>query len=243
MIVAVLIATIFSSAGAAPAQDDFKLPPPATAPQSPLQLWATHYYVHTATELPEGVPLRNKAGEALTGPVSPRDWCLGAIEGTVQVGKDMTLNYAGAAGKSQVDCAAVLKINPVKQPWITSTGKSYFTKARGAYGDGVAGFVLVPLRTIAVDRKKIAYGTVLYIPQARGLDIATSSTASFKHDGYFFAGDTGGAIKGNHIDVFCGNKSESCLPALIKSDSKQTFEAFVVNDPQIKATLQALHKP
>ena len=181
----------------------------------------------------------------MSDPVSPRDWCLAAIEGTVRVTlKDdaRTLNYGGLGAKSLVDCAAVLKINPVKKPWIASTGKSYFGRAVGPFGDGVAGYKLVPYRTIAVDKKIIPYGTVIYIPSARGSQINSMPNGSIKHDGYFFAGDTGGAIKGNHIDTFCGATSSNCLPSFITSDSAKTVEAFVVKDAAVIETLRARQK-
>jgi 3D domain len=63
-----------------------------------------------------------------------------------------------------------------------------------------------------------------------------------KHDGFFFAADTGGAIKSNHIDVFCGVVASNCLPTLVASDPAKTFEALVVNDAAVVEALRALHK-
>lgn len=225
-------------------QADFNLPAPAGDPGPKLQLWSTHYFVHVAAPSPSGIPFRDKSGQALSDPVSPRDWCLAAIEGTVRtsLGDDArTLNYGGVGAKSSVDCAAILKINPVTKPWITSTGKSYFTRAIGPFGDGVAGYKLVPYRTLAVDKSVIPYGTVLYIPAAKGTEIAAPA-GTVTHDGYFLAADTGGAIKGHHIDTFCGVTPTNCLPSFISSDATKTFDAFVVKDAAVIQALRALHK-
>lgn len=226
-------------------QADFDLPALSNERGPKLELWSTRYFVHVAASSPLGITLKDKHGNVLSDPVSPRDWCLAAIEGTVRVAlKDdaRTLNYGGVSAQSQVDCAAVLKINPVKHPWIKSTGKSFFGLAMGSFGDGVAGYKLVPYRTIAVDKSVIPYGTVIYIPSARGSEVSLSSSGKFKHDGYFFAADTGGAIKGNHIDIFCGVTSSNCLPDLITSDSTKRFKAFLVSDSAVVEALRARHK-
>ena len=235
------------SAGTHAGQDpsDFSIPAPAPDAMKSQQLWATHYFVHAALSVPNGVPFRDKSGKAISDGVPPRDWCLAAIEGTVHAGlsgEPRTLNYGGAGAKVQVDCASVLKINPLTKPWITSTGKSYFTKAIGTYGDGVAGYRLVPFRTVAVDRKTFPYGTAIFIPKARGVEIELPSGATAKHDGYFFAGDTGGAIKGSQIDIFCGITNKNCLPQFVKSDEGAKFEAVVVTDKAIIERLAKMHK-
>ncbi|WP_371133316.1 3D domain-containing protein [Pseudomonas sp.] len=65
-----------------------------------------------------------------------------------------------------------------------------------------------------------------------------------KHDDYFFSGDTGGAIKGSHIDVFCETKSKNCLPGIIRGDGgKNEFEARVVSDPNVVEFLLNKHRP
>jgi|CXWL01.1.fsa_nt_gi 3D (Asp-Asp-Asp) domain-containing protein len=241
-----LIAVCAFATAARAGQEDFSMPPPSVLGVAGLNLWATHYYVHVAAETPTGFPLRDKFGNALTGNLSPKDWCRGAIEGTIQVGSAgrlKTLNYAGARGKVQVDCAATLKIDPKTKPWISSVGKSFFSSAKGPFGDGVGGFVLVQYRTIAVDPTQIPFGTALYIPKARGVEITIVPGVTVRHDGYFFAADTGGAIKGHHIDVFCGASSLNCFPSFITSDEKMGFEASIVTDETLVSKLKGYHKP
>ena len=167
------------------------------------RLWATYYHIWHATEVASGVALLDKNNQKISGFISQRDWCMGAIEGTILVtkadGSVQTYNYADHKGAQQVDCSKVLNINPINKPWITSTGKSRYRVARGTYGDGVLNYKLIPYRTIAVDKKAVSYGSVVYIPQARGTTITLPSGASAIHDGFFYAADTGGAIKGKHF--------------------------------------------
>jgi 3D (Asp-Asp-Asp) domain-containing protein len=228
----------------------FSLPAPTTAAQGPaaLQLWATHYYVHQAQAAApgtSGVPLLDQAGRVLSRPISAKDWCGAAIEGTVQVpgpdGSPRTLNYAGTGNAPQVDCASATGINPNAKPWILATGRSHFSAARGPFGDGVAGYQLVPFRTVAVDRKTLPYGTVIFVPAARGVAIQLPDGRKLAHDGYFFAGDTGGAIQGTHIDVFCGVQAGNCFPGFVKSQASTGFAAQVVADEAIAQALRSAH--
>jgi hypothetical protein len=65
------------------------------------------------------VPFKDKAEKPLSDAVTPRDWFLAAIEGTVQAtyqGVVKTLNFGGVGSTSHLDCAAVLKIDPKKKP-------------------------------------------------------------------------------------------------------------------------------
>ena len=98
---------------------------------------------------------------------------------------------------------------------------------------------LVPYRTIAVDRRRIKRGTVLFIPDLRG-QIFYQDGLPFAHDGYVVATDTGGAIKGNHIDVFVDDIETTPFPDLIGSHPSKTFKAYKVgkNHPAVKALKQ-----
>lgn len=241
-----LTLAMFSTATCyAQGQTEFSIPKPAEADDS-LALWATHYYVHSAPAVSTGIAFTSRAGVPVSDTVSPRDWCLGAIEGTVRVtfnGEPRTLNFAGVGTKSHVDCAAVLRQSTLKNPWIGAVGKTYFAQAKGAYGDGVRGFRLVPFRTVAVDKQTIPFGSVIYISAARDVEVVLPSGETVKHDGYFFAGDTGGAIKGEHIDVFCGITNKNCLPAVVKNSKESTFKATIVRDPHIVKLLTDMHRP
>ncbi|WP_286939553.1 3D domain-containing protein [Achromobacter sp. UBA4530] len=225
-------------------QADFSLPAPDVATVKQHNLWATHYFVYAASASPDGIPFVDKAGNPISDNVSQKDWCLAAIEGTVQVsmnGKLRTLNYGGTRTDAQVDCAAVLGIDPAIKPWITKTGHSYFRAAVGKYGDGGSNYRLIPFRTVAVDKNVFPFGTVFFIPDAKGVSVTLPSGRVVYHDGYFFAADTGGAIKGNHIDVFCGTSAQNCFPGFITSNSDKTFVAMEISDAAVKDVLEAMH--
>jgi 3D (Asp-Asp-Asp) domain-containing protein len=227
-------------------QDRFSLPSPKLENARKLSLWATHYYLYPAMPAtPDGVRFRDRNGTPLSDPVSPLNWCRGAIEGSIRTTKDgqlRTINFAGTKTDSQVDCAQVLSISPNQKPWIISTGKSYFAPSIGNWGDGVNGFRLAPFRSAAVDKSLIPYGSVIFIPSLRGQRLQLQTGQSVIHDGYLFAADTGGAIKGNHIDIFCGDTVKNCMPTLIKSDQSKVFDAFIMNSPELASELRKLHQ-
>ena len=65
------------------------------------------------------------------------------------------------------------------------------------------------MRTVAVDRRLIAARSVLFIKETVGLTMPDGSA----HDGYWYASDIGGAIKGQRIDLFTGSGAGSMRPA------------------------------
>ena len=133
-----------------------------------------------------------------------------------------------------VDCKKIFK---------PDVSKSKFRQAVGPYGDGLDQYILSPYRTIATDQTKLPIGTVIYIPAARGAQIKLASGRIIIHDGYFFSGDKGGAIKDNHIDVFIGTDSSANYFPWIKSNAGKTFEAYIVTDKTIISELIDLHLP
>jgi 3D (Asp-Asp-Asp) domain-containing protein len=118
---------------------------------------------------------------------------------------------------------------------------SRFKAVAAPFGLGTGGYQLVPFRTIAVDRSQIPLGSVIYIPAARGVSITLPSGEQVLHDGYFFAADVGGAIRGNHIDVFIGVADRNPFP-FVKSRASGSFEAYLVEDPEISRILTAMHR-
>lgn len=242
----VLFPLLLCAATSAAAQDTFPLPPADLASAKHVRLWATHYNVHPAIATTAGTPLLGKDGTAIGPMLSPRDWCLAALEGTVAVTSDTgttTYNYAGKAADAQVDCVQVLALDPAGKPWAGALGRSRFKPSRGPYGEGAGDFDLVPYRTIAVDPATLPLGTVLYVPDARGVTVTLPDGTRVVHDGYFFAADTGGAIKRTHIDMFCGIATTNCFPGVAHSDPAKTFDAWVVDDAEATRFLSGLHRP
>ncbi|HEY4029109.1 MAG TPA: 3D domain-containing protein [Caulobacteraceae bacterium] len=76
----------------------------------------------------------------------------------------------------------------------------YHTGVRGIGQRDSLGCRLQPMRTVAVDPRVFPRHSVLFIKETVGLKMPDGSS----HDGYWYASDVGGAIKGARIDLFTG---------------------------------------
>jgi 3D (Asp-Asp-Asp) domain-containing protein len=76
----------------------------------------------------------------------------------------------------------------------------YHAGARGVGLKDSLGCRLAPMRTVAVDPTVFPRHSVLYIKETVGLKLPDGSA----HDGYWYASDVGGGIKGQRIDLFTG---------------------------------------
>jgi len=226
--------------------DDFKLPAP-TGTNPKLSLWATQYYVHQAMDTAPGggIQLTDDNDDPLGMALGHADWCDAALEGTVTIdreGEFHTLNYSGRGRKDLVDCSKRFKSLSAKT--VNALGHTTFVEVPkdAPYGLGARpSYRLVPSRSIAVDRKTIPLGTVIYVPALRGVTFEMPDGSKVTHDGYFMAVDVGGAIKGNHIDVFTGTMTANPAPGVITSTASGKFEARIITDPKIVDYLKALH--
>ena len=68
---------------------------------------------------------------------------------------------------------------------------------------GANGYTLTELKSVAVDPSLINVGSTLYIPDADDMPVGNN----LFHDGVFRAHDIGSAVKGQHLDVYLGLKS------------------------------------
>lgn len=84
----------------------------------------------------------------------------------------------------------------------------YHAGAKGVGNLDALGCKVVAMRTAAVDRNLIPKGSILFIKETVGLKMPDGS----RHDGYWYASDTGGAIKGKRIDLFTGFSAASMNP-------------------------------
>lgn len=215
-------------------------PPPKKRGRS-LNLWATNYYtliVQNKGEQNSRHPLYNHLDIPIShkgevSKLSKRRWCSAGIEGSVRIayknGDIIAYNYHRTGRQ--------IRVGRKRRAYEVVK----FRKAKSKYGEGVKSMGLVPFRTIAVDPKNIPYGTVLFIPSAVGKVVTLANGQTFKHDGYFYAADTGGAIKGNHIDVFTGGSRSTQSLDFIKSTSRGTFKAQLVKDKSIIQKMRAMH--
>ena len=94
----------------------------------------------------------------------------------------------------------------------------YHAGAKGVGGLDSLGCKVVAMRTVAVDTKLIPRRTRLLIKETVGLPMPDGS----KHDGFWYASDTGGAIKGEKIDLFTGHGSSSMRPLMALNLAKLT---------------------
>lgn len=84
----------------------------------------------------------------------------------------------------------------------------YHAGAKGVGSLDSLGCRVVPMRTIAVDKTLIPRRTVLFIKETVGLKMPDGKD----HDGYWYASDVGGAIKGQRIDLYTGHGAASMKP-------------------------------
>ena len=76
----------------------------------------------------------------------------------------------------------------------------YHAGAKGIRALDSLGCKVAAMRTVAVDPKVIPRRTVIFIKETVGLPMPDGS----KHDGYWYASDIGGAVKGLKLDLFSG---------------------------------------
>lgn len=86
----------------------------------------------------------------------------------------------------------------------------YHAGARGVGSLDSLGCKVVPMRTVAIDKKLIPRRTVLFIKETVGLPMPDGT----EHDGYWYASDVGGKIKGERIDLYTGNGRRSMKPLM-----------------------------
>jgi 3D (Asp-Asp-Asp) domain-containing protein len=84
----------------------------------------------------------------------------------------------------------------------------YHVGAAGVGARDSLGCVVSPMRTLAVDPKVIPRRTIVFIEETVGMLLPDGRL----HDGLWYASDTGGAIKGNKIDLFTGDGRGSMAP-------------------------------
>lgn len=202
----------------------------------PIVTWATNYFIPEYQNGSGDIAIRDMAGNELGPKLSLKEWCISALEGSVKItfedGSSSVYNYQGNEESNLVDCSTILPFD---------LSKTKFRKSKTIFGEGINNYLLAPYRTIATDQTKIPLGTVLYIPEARGNKIQVGDKTII-HDGYFFVGDRGGAIKDNHIDVFTGINHYASFFPWIGHKAEVQFKAYVVKDPAIIQELTSLHQ-
>jgi 3D (Asp-Asp-Asp) domain-containing protein len=109
----------------------------------------------------------------------------------------------------------------------------YHSGGRGIGTKDSLGCSLQPMRTVAVDPKVFPRHSILFIKETVGLKMPDGSA----HDGYWYASDVGGAIKGARIDLFTGAGAASmkALQALNLATIKAVKVGVFEGCPSAKA--------
>lgn len=225
----------------------FNLPEPSIK-NTKVTPWATNYYTKFLERSNFGpYPLLDLAGNRLGPTLDEEEWCSAAFEGAVRIkienGEAKTYTYHGLGSYDQVDCKGGYARYP-------STKRVRYRLSPYEFGEGVNDYILIPYRSIAVASREFAYGTVLFVPAAKGIPVTLPNGCVISHDGYFFAADTGAAMqrdsgragREHHVDIFTGIDKDKHSQIPIVSDTPEVrFEAWVVSDPEKKAFLKKIH--
>ncbi len=113
----------------------------------------------------------------------------------------------------------------------------YHAGAPGVGGRDSLGCPTVAMRTAATDRTLVPRRSILFIKETVGMPMPDGSL----HDGYWYASDVGGAIKGARIDLFTGSGRGSMSPMMklnlrsVTVVKAGTFEGCPKADRQIAA--------
>lgn len=146
-------------------------------------------------------------------------WALSfASSGPVPYETVVANEIAAATEAAEVDTEAVasLELNDEQQihmnadaDWRASA-RLYHAGGGGATGNDSLGCRPIAMRTVATDPNVIPRRTRLFIRETVGLQLADGTT----HDGYWYASDTGGAIRGAKIDLYTGHGRGSMRPVM-----------------------------
>ena len=108
------------------------------------------------------------------------------MQGSGRLRDGRLVQYAGACPHASKGCMVIRLIDRRLFPM----------------GVGASGLPLSPLRSVAVDTRRIPLGTRLYIPALQEI----LRRGGVPHHGCFIADDRGGRITGGRLDLFAGNR-------------------------------------
>lgn len=100
----------------------------------------------------------------------------------------------------------------------------YHSGAGGVGTRDSLGCRVVAMRTLATDPKVIPRRSVVYIEETVGMRLPDGS----EHDGIWYASDTGGAIRGQKIDLYTGDGRSSMQPFMERGLNLATLNAATV---------------
>ena len=136
-----------------------------------LRLWSTYYYTPVIFSSPGKSYLvrgLNETSVLQNEKLSLGEWCALSLQGSSVIvsslGIRRTLSFAGRSDKNTTDCSGQIK----SQEIVKKIAGNRFRISKAIYGTAARAEEVIPFRTIAVDPKHIPYGSIVYIPAARG---------------------------------------------------------------------------
>ena len=144
-----------------------------------------------------------------------------AIERTVSETPDATNGSSGDQAPALANLTAEQAELMASDPDWRASARLYHAGGGGATGNDSLGCRPVAMRTVATDPRVIPRRTRLFIRETVGLRLADGSI----HDGYWYASDTGGAIRGQRVDLYTGNGRRSMDPVLRFNQRNLTITA------------------
>ncbi|MFL5783049.1 MAG: 3D domain-containing protein [Bacteriovoracaceae bacterium] len=117
----------------------------------------------------------------------------------------------------------------------------YYPLGRCKYGAGIRrDLCLLPYHTIAGDNRIHQIDDIIYVPEAKGLELPDGSI----HDGYFVVRDTGGAFTGigsQRVDMFTGTDPDfNNVFQKAGFHHKRPMEAYKINGASADEVRQKL---
>lgn len=88
---------------------------------------------------------------------------------------------------------------------LTLKATFYHAGAKGVGSRDSLGCTVAPMRTLAVDPRIIPKRSIVFIQETVGMILPDGG----RHDGLWYASDTGGAIKGTKVDFYTGSGAAS----------------------------------
>lgn len=202
-----------------------------------ISLWGSYSYYPGVESKATGISIRTITEEETGIKFELQKYCeivKSKLFFVNNVNNGETYVFDGESELNYVDCSSYFPNNP-------EIGKYKFKKLSGVYGIGENNYYLIPFRTIGVDINKIPLGSVIYIPQAKGITFITDTGETKVHDGYFFAGYKKDTLIDNHIEFFIGENTNDVF-SFVKNHEWGLFDVYSVDDLNIKNQLIKAHE-
>lgn len=196
--------------------DSPSLPAPELDKSKEITIWSTFYYAPSLKSKSSGYDVRDIRGRSLGVKLTKKELCNLMLQGSGYIDGKI-YGWGGISTTDSISCTAYYSRSMV-------SGKLKFKRDTDIRG--VRNFKIQPFKAIAVDPKVIPYKSVLFIPDLKGIKYMVNGKW-YIHDGIVTALDTGGAIKGNHIDFYVGPNPGGWRDALVNIVNKYGFNKFI----------------